>query len=160
MGTKERKTPVRRPVQSAGPTAGARHRPYAAKNQLEKPESVSRGLRKNFCWVFPRLIFGCCSCRLALQPRFRLADQAQQPAPFFDRQTLMFKQFLAMHNDPPFAFDQEPPNLIGCGRSTPFSRRWGSRSGLQFQHVLKRRSVSPTQIARSPSENARRSFAS
>src|ERR1700745_1047738 len=54
------KTPVRRPVQSAGPKAGARHRLQAAKIELEEPNSISRVSPKIF-WLdyFPRLILGC-----------------------------------------------------------------------------------------------------
>ncbi|MBR0801853.1 hypothetical protein JQ615_41740 [Bradyrhizobium jicamae] len=48
MDTKERKTPVRRPVQFAGPEAGDRHRPQAAKIDLEKPKSIFKGFSKLF----------------------------------------------------------------------------------------------------------------
>ncbi|HVX76489.1 MAG TPA: hypothetical protein VHB49_10190 [Bradyrhizobium sp.] len=55
MDTKKRKTArakhpkgILRPVQGAGPEAGARHRRQAAKIELEKPESVSRAAAKKF----------------------------------------------------------------------------------------------------------------
>jgi hypothetical protein len=75
---------VRRPVQSAGPKAGARHRLQAAKIELEEPNSISRVSPKIF-WLdyFPRLILGCSSCSAAPQPGFGIAKQPHQPAPFF-----------------------------------------------------------------------------
>jgi hypothetical protein len=67
MDTKARKTPEQDTLSGArfsppDPKAGARHRPQAAKNELEKPESISRVSAKIFCTVFVRLIFAGCSC--------------------------------------------------------------------------------------------------
>jgi len=50
-----------------------------------------------------------------LQPGVGLAGQARQPASFLGWQVFIVKQLSAMHNDPPFALDQEAANLTSAG---------------------------------------------
>jgi len=54
MDTKERKTPVRRPAQSAGPKSWRPAPLHAAKIELEKPKFNFKGIRENFSARFSR----------------------------------------------------------------------------------------------------------
>jgi hypothetical protein len=46
-----------------------------------------------------------------LQPCLGLAEQSRQPAMVFGRQVLIVRQFSAMHNNSPLAFNQEATSL-------------------------------------------------
>ena len=144
MDTKERKTPVQDTCPAPGPVRRTQSwrpaPPQAAKIELEKPKSISRGCPQNFFGSFSWLILGYRSCREA-RPCDRataLAEQARQPAMVFGWQVRIVEQFSAMQNDPPLALHQEATNWIFRGRGEPPTGGWRPYFGLQSHHGPKK----------------------
>jgi hypothetical protein len=120
MDTKERKTPVQDTCPAPGSVCRTHNwrpaPPKAAKIELEKPKSISRGVRKNFLARFSLAKFlgwPLMSPGEALQSGYGLAEQARRSA------VLFVERFLQLTAVRSWSRSQEPDRLSGGANHPP-----------------------------------------
>jgi hypothetical protein len=83
MDTKERKTPVSGALFSSPDPKLAPGAAASGKKRFRRRVINFKGIPKNFCGDFHRLILGCSLRSETFQPGFGLAGEGHQPASFF-----------------------------------------------------------------------------